>query len=154
VDFVRSYAQKWQAEKRVKGVAGVAGVGDDLEVKLPIFNQRPGSEIARGAVAAIHRQLPYAGDHIRVVVCDGWVTLEGSVDWNYQREHAVGAVRHIRGVKGVSNLIQLQPRSSPIRIKRTIEEALKRSAELDVNRVAVESDSAVVVLKGTVRSWV
>jgi osmotically-inducible protein OsmY len=151
--FVRSYMQKWEAEKTAKRVAGVVGVANDIEVRLPIFNHRPDPEIARDAVAAIQNQLPYSSDHIRVVVKDGWVTLEGWVEWNYQRDRAEEAVRRLRGVKGVTNLIQLQPRIPPSEIKRRIEEAFRRSAELDANRITVEADGGSVVLKGTVRSW-
>ena len=128
-------------------------MANDIEVRLPIFNQRPDPQIARDAVTAIENQLPYSSDHIRVVVRDGWVTLEGSVEWNYQRERAEEAVRSIRGVKGVTNLIQLQPRIPPGEIKRKIEEAFRRSAEVDANRITVETDGGVVVLRGTVRSW-
>jgi len=152
--YVRSYTQKWEAERTAKRVAGVAAVANDLEVRLPIFNQRPDPEIARDAVAAIQHELPYSGDHIRVVVRDGWITLEGTVEWNYQRDRAAEAVRHIRGVKGVSNLIQLAPRVPPTEVKRKIEEALRRSAEVDANRISVESDGGTVILRGTVRSWV
>jgi osmotically-inducible protein OsmY len=151
--YVRSYAQKWEAEQTAKRVAGVVGVANDIEVRLPIFNQRPDPEIARDAVAAIQNELPYSSDHIRVVVKDGWVTLEGSVEWNYQRERAEAAVRRLRGVKGVANLIQLQPRVPPGDIKRKIEEAFRRSAELDASRVSVEADGGTVILRGTVRSW-
>lgn len=98
-------------------MAGVAGVANDIEVRLPIFNQRPDPEIARDAVAEIQNQLPYSSDRIRVVMKDGWVTLEGSVEWNYQRERAESAVRRLRGVKGVTNLIELQPRVPPSEIK-------------------------------------
>jgi osmotically-inducible protein OsmY len=104
-------------------------------------------------VTAIENRLPYSSDHIRVVVRDGWVTLEGSIEWNYQRERAEEAVRSIRGVKGVTNLIQLQPRIPPSEIRRRIEEAFRRSAEVDANRITVEADGGVVVLRGTVRSW-
>jgi osmotically-inducible protein OsmY len=151
--FVRSYSQKREAEDTVKRVAGVVGVANDIEVRLPIFNQRPDPEIARDAVAAIRNQLPYSSDHVRVVVKDGWVTLEGTIEWNYQRERAEEAVRRIRGVKGVTNLIQLQGRVPPTEIKQKIEEAFRRSAELDASRVTVETDGGRVILKGTVRSW-
>jgi osmotically-inducible protein OsmY len=97
--FVRSYAQKTEAEQTAKRVTGVAAVANDIEVRLPIFNQRPDPEIARDAVAEIQNELPYSSDHIRVVVKDGWITLEGSVEWNYQRERAERAVRRLRGVK-------------------------------------------------------
>ena len=90
--------QKLEAEKTAKRVSGVVAVANDIEVRLPIFNQRPDPEIARDAVAAIQNRLPYSSDHIRVVVRDGWVMLEGSVEWNYQRERAEEAVRYLRGV--------------------------------------------------------
>jgi osmotically-inducible protein OsmY len=151
--YVRSYAQKWEAEQVAKRVAGVAGVANDIEVRLPIFNQRPDPEIAREAVAEIQNQLPYSSDHIRVVVKDGWVTLEGSAEWNYQRERAEAAVRRVRGVKGVTNLIELQPRVPPGEIKRKIEEAFRRSAEVDASHITVEADGGTVILRGTVRSW-
>jgi osmotically-inducible protein OsmY len=151
--YVRSYLQKWEAERTAKRVAGVVAVANDIEVRLPIFNQRPDPEIARDAIAAIQNRLPYSGDHIRFVVRDGWVTLEGTVEWNYQRERAEEAVRSLRGVKGVTNLIQLQPRIPPSEIKRKIEEAFRRSAEVDANRITVEADGGTVVLRGTVRSW-
>lgn len=151
--FVRSYSQKLEAERTAKRVAGVVGVANDIEVRLPIFNQRPDPEIARDAVAAIQNDLPYSSDHIRVVVKDGWITLEGWVEWNYQRQRAETAVRRLRGVKGVTNLIGLQPRVPPADIKRKIEEEFRRSAEIDANRLTVEADGGVVVLKGTVPSW-
>lgn len=151
--YVRSYMQKWEAEKTAKRVTGVAAVANDIEVRLPVFNQRPDPEIAREAVSAIQNRLPYSSDHIRVVVRDGWVTLEGSVEWNYQRERAEDAVRYLRGVKGVINLIHLQPRIPPNEIKHRIEEAFRRSAELDANRITVEADGGTVVLRGSVRSW-
>ena len=151
--FVRSYAQKFEAEQTAKRVNGVAAVANDIEVRLPVFNQRPDPEIARDAVAEIQNNLPYSSDHIRVVVRDGWVTLEGSVEWNYQRERAEQVVRRVRGVKGVTNLIELQPRVPPVEVKHKIEEAFRRSAELDANRITVETEGGVVTLRGAVRSW-
>jgi osmotically-inducible protein OsmY len=151
--FVRSYAQKFEAEQTAKRVSGVRAVANDIEVRLPIFNQRPDPEIARDAVEEIQKNLPYASDHIGVVVRDGWVTLEGSVEWNYQRERAAQVVRRVRGVKGVTNLIELQPRVPPVEVKHKIEQVFRRSAELDANRITVETEGGVVTLRGTVRSW-
>ena len=151
--FVRSYAQKFEAEQTAKRVNGVRAVANDIEVRLPIFNQRPDPEIARDAVKEIQKNLPYASEHIGVVVRDGWVTLEGSVEWNYQRERAAQVVRRVRGVKGVTNLIELQPRVPPVEVKHKIEQAFRRSAELDANRITVETEGGVVTLRGTVRSW-
>ena len=110
--FVRSYTDKYEAEAAAKRVAGVAGVANDIEVRMPSVDERPDPEIARDAVAAVKSQLPISSEHIKVVVKNGWVTLEGQVEWQYQRSTAENAVRRIKGVKGVSNLIQLKPRAA------------------------------------------
>jgi osmotically-inducible protein OsmY len=152
--FVRSYTDKYEAEQAAKRVAGVVGVANDLEVRLPSVDERPDPDIARDAVAAIKAQLPISSEHIKVIVKNGWVTLEGEAEWQYQRQTAEKAVRRIKGVKGVSNTIVLKPRVEPTEIKRKIEEALRRSAEIDANRITVETNGGEVVLKGTVRSWI
>ena len=151
--FVRSYAQKFEAEAAAKRVAGVLGVANDVEVRLPSIDERPDPDIARDAVQAIKTQLPLFADKIKVVVKNGWITLEGEAEWNYQRDAAENAVRWIKGVKRVSNLIRLKPKVTPSEIKRKIEEAFRRSAEIDANRVTVEATGSEVILKGTVRSW-
>ena len=151
--FVRSFSQRWEAERTVKRISGVTAVANDIEVRLPIINQRPDPELARDAVAAIQTQLPHSSEHIRVVARDGWLTLEGQVEWNYSKERAEIAVRRVRGVKGVVNLIQVSPRVAPVEVKRKIEESFRRNAELDASRIEVETDSGAVTLRGFVRSW-
>src|ERR1700736_5074991 len=120
---------------------GVVGVANDLEVRLPQTDERPDPEIAREVVANLKIWLPSSWEHIKAVVKNGWVTLEGEVEWNYQRDYAERAVRWIKGVKGVSNLIRLQPRlePKPVEIKQKIEEAFRRSARVDANRITVET---------------
>jgi len=152
--FVRSYTDKYEAEAAAKRVAGVVGVANDIEVRMPSVDERPDPEIARDAVAAIKSQLPISSEHIRIIVKNGWVTLEGHVEWQYQRSTAETAVRRIKGVKGVTNVIQLRPRAEPSDIKRKIQDAFKRSAEVDANRIQVEANGGEVILKGTVRSWI
>jgi osmotically-inducible protein OsmY len=149
--FVRSYGQKYEAEKAAKRVAGVVGLANDLEVRLPGVDERPDPDIARDAVAAIKSQLP-ASEQIKVTVNNGWVTLEGEVEWHYQQQSAEKSVRRLKGVKGVSNLIQLKPSVSPAEVKRKIEEAFRRSAEIDAHRVTVEASNGTITLKGAVRS--
>jgi osmotically-inducible protein OsmY len=151
--FVKSYTAKYDAETTVKRVAGVLGVANDIEVRLPSADQRPDPEIAREAVEAIRHRHPLAADGIKVIVREGWATLEGQVEWNFQREGAANAVRRVRGVKGVSNLLQVKPRVAPDDIKRKIEEAFRRSAEVDASRVTVEANGSEVILRGAVRSW-
>ena len=88
-----------------------------------------------------------------MIVKSGWLTLEGEVEWNYQRSRAEQAVLRVRGVKGVSNTIQVKPRVAPMEIKRKIEDALRRGAELDASRITVETNGSEIILRGTVRSW-
>jgi len=152
--FVKSYTDKYEAEAAAKRVAGVVGVANDLEVRMPSVDERPDPDIARDAVAAIKSQLPISSENIKVIVKNGWVTLEGEAEWQYQRQTAENAVRRIKGVKGVSNTILLKPRVEPTEVKRKIQDALRRSAEIDANRITVEAHGGEVVLKGSVRSWI
>src|SRR5690348_3949147 len=143
--FVKSYTDKYEAEVAAKRVAGVVGVANDLEVRMPAVDERPDPDIARDAVAAIKSQLPISSENIKVIVKNGWVTLEGEVEWQYQRQTAENAVRRIKGVKGVSNTILLKPRVEPTEVKRKIEEALRRSAEVDASRITVEVNGSEVI---------
>jgi osmotically-inducible protein OsmY len=151
--FVRSYMQKYEAEKDAKRVAGVAGVANDIEVRPPDIDDRPDPEIARDAIARIKSELPYSWDKIRTVVSKGWLTLEGEVEWYYQRQRAEDAVRRVRGIRGVTNSIEIKPQVAPAEIRRKIEDALRRAAEIDASRVTVEASGGEVILRGTVRSW-
>ena len=152
--FVKSYTDKYEAEVAAKRVTGVAAVANDLEVRMPSVDERPDPDIARNAVAAIKSQLPISSEHIKIVVKNGWVTLEGQVEWQYQKNTAENAVRRIKGVKGVSNRIALKPRAEPGELKNKILEAFRRNAEIDANRIQIEASGSEVILKGTVRSWI
>lgn len=151
--YVRSYMQKTQAERDVKRVAGTLGVANDLEVRLPFINKRPDPEIVRDVVQKLQIELPYASQFIKVTVREGWLTLEGNLEWNYQRDRAEKAAQSVRGVIGVANDIKLKPRVMVGDIKRKIEDALKRSAELDAGSITVDTVGSKVTLTGTVRSW-
>lgn len=151
--FVRSYAQKTQAERDAKRVAGVVAVANDIEVRLPVLDQRPDPDIARDAVNALKSELPFSSENIKLIAKDGYLTLEGAVEWNYARERAENAVKRVRGVKGVTNAIQVKPKVQPYEIRRKIEDALRRSAEIDASRITVEASGSEVILRGTVRSW-
>ena len=151
--FVRSYSQRTQAERDAKRVAGVLGVANDIEVRLPVIDQRPDPDIARDAVSALKSELPYSSEYIKVIARDGKITLEGTVEWNYARERAESAVKRVRGVKGVTNSITLKPKVAPYEVRRKIEDAFRRSAEIDASRVTVEANGSEVILRGTVKSW-
>jgi osmotically-inducible protein OsmY len=92
-------------------------------------------------------------DKIKVTVEDRWARLEGDVEWYYQRQNAEEAVRRVRGVKGVSNYIQVKPRVAPVDIRRKIQDALRRAAEIDASRITVQANGSEVILLGSVRSW-
>lgn len=151
--FVKSYAQKLEAEDAAKRVAGVAGVANDLEVRIPNLDERPDPDIASDAVAAVRSRLPFSHDQVKVLVRDGWITLEGTLEWQYQRLGAHDSVRWLKGVKGVTNSIQVKPRVQATEVKRKIEDAFRRHAEIDASGITVETDSDQVVLKGAVASW-
>ena len=151
--FVRSYSQKTQAERDAKRVAGVVGVANDIEVRLPVIDRRPDPDIVRDAVSALKTELPYSSENIKVIAKDGWITLEGAVEWNYARVRAESAVKRVRGVTGVTNSITLKPKVAPFEIRRKIEDAFRRSAELDASRITVEANGSEVILRGTVKSW-
>ena len=151
--FTKSYPDRWEAEAAAKRVAGVLAIANDIEVRLPAIDQRPDPDIARDAVAALKAQLPLSHDRIKAVVKDGWITLEGAVEWQYQKSTAENAVRKLKGVKGVTNVITVKPSVGPSELKRKIQDAFKRNAEVDANRITVEANGSEVVLKGSVRSW-
>jgi osmotically-inducible protein OsmY len=145
--------QRRRVEKDAKRVSVVMGVVNDIEVRLPFINKRPDPEIAREVVSAIRRELPYSAERIKVIVQDGRVTLEGELEWHYQRERAEQAAQRVRGVSALTNMITLRPRVTPTAIKRSIEDALKRQAALDASQITVEATGGEVVLRGTVKSW-
>jgi osmotically-inducible protein OsmY len=148
--FASSYSEKFAAEQAAKRVRGVSAVANDIHVKLN--DERSDPEIAKDAVQALqsHMSVPQA---VTVIVRDGFVTLEGVVEWNYQRSAAESAVRHLKGVKDVSNDIRLSPTTSVGQINTLIEDALRRSAEVDASRIEVAANQGTVFLTGRVRSW-
>jgi osmotically-inducible protein OsmY len=153
--WVDSYLKKWAAEQAAHRVRGVAAVANDLEVRLPGAAERTDADIAAAVTRALEWDAQVPVEQLDVTVSKGWVTLEGTVEWDYQRRAAERVVRSISGVRGVTNLINVQPRvtPSPDELKRKIEQALVRSAQTDAERITVDVHDGRVVLKGKVRSW-
>jgi osmotically-inducible protein OsmY len=151
--WVDSYTKRWAAEEAAHRVRGVKAVANDIEVRLSPTDERTDADIAAAAVRALEWDAFVPIEKLAVTVSKGWVTLKGEVEWQYQKEDAERVVRRLVGVKGVSNLITVKSRTTPSEIKKKIEDALVRSAELDAKRITVEVDGSKVVLKGTVRSW-
>jgi len=152
--FVDSYAQKLAAERAAENVSGVRAVAEDLKVKLPFSLQRSDTEIAQAGINALKWNVEVPDTRIKLRVEDGWVTMEGEVDWQFQKSSADECIRHLLGVKGVRNLIAVrQPKASAYEVSQRIQEAFKRSATIDSQKISVEAKDGRVVLKGTVRSW-
>lgn len=153
--FVPSWTAKSAAERAAQRVAGVLSVADDLEVRRPGVDQPPDPDIARDVVRELKAWVPDCWENIKAVVNSGLVTLDGEVEWNYQRENAAMGVNSITGVIGVNNQISLtrKPAPAPGEIKQQIEAAFRRSALIDANRITVGADGSTVTLAGKVRSW-
>jgi osmotically-inducible protein OsmY len=152
--YVKSYIDKWHAERVASRVKGVKAIANDLNVKLPSSSERSDPDIARAAVDALKWNIAVPADRIKVKVDKGWVTLEGDVDWHFQREAAERSIRSLTGVKGVLNLVTVRARPTPQDLKQKIKEALERGAQVDADRITVEVDGNKAMLKGTVRSYV
>jgi osmotically-inducible protein OsmY len=149
--WVDSFLKKWSAEEAALRVRGVKAVANDIEVRLS--TQQTDPDLAAAVLHALEWDAGVPLDKIQVAVSKGWVTLKGEVEWQYQREDSEKVVRRISGVKGVSNLIVVKPRVSPTDLRKKIEEALVRSAQLDAAKITVEIQGSKAILKGSVRSW-
>jgi osmotically-inducible protein OsmY len=150
---VDSYTKRWAAEDAAHRVRGVKAVANDIEVRLSSTAERTDTDIAQAAVRALEWDAFVPVEKLDVTVSKGWVTLRGEVEWQYQKADAERVTRRIQGVKGVSNLIVVKSRATPDEVKKKIEQALLRSAEIDAKNITVEVDGSKVILKGTVRSW-
>ncbi|MCC6491823.1 MAG: BON domain-containing protein [Pirellulales bacterium] len=151
--FVPRYADKISAERIAKSVAGVRGVANDIQVRLASSCRRSDAEIASAAISALHWHTSVPADQITVIVRNGWVTLEGAVEWQFQRRAARDAVAVLTGVKGVINDVTLIAKSHHNDVKAEIEAAIKRNAELSARRIDVEARNSTVKLKGEVATW-
>ena len=151
--WVDSLVKKWAAEEAALRVRGARGVANEIEVRLPAMAERTDADIAAAALHALEWDAAIPLDQVKVTVSQGWVTLEGEVEWQYQRRDAEWAVRRLTGVRGVTNLIKVKPRATPSELKERIEDALVRSAQTDAQRITVEVQGTKVILRGTVRSW-
>jgi osmotically-inducible protein OsmY len=151
---VNTLAQKYAAEQVAKRVYGVRAVADEVEVWLLDGHKRSDADIAHAALEALTWDSMVPDDRVRVTVDKGWVSLEGSVEWNHQREAAGRAVRNLRGVRGVSNLLVVEPRAkiNPGEVKHRIVEAFRRSAELEARRIGIDAKDGKVVLHGNVHN--
>ncbi len=150
---VKSYTEKLAAERATARVHGVRAVANDIEVLLAGAHARTDSDIALAAAEALKGKTLVPAEKIKAAVSKGWITLEGDVDWQYQKHAAFEAVGHLVGVRAVTNLITVKPQASSTEVKSRIEAAFRRNAELDARNVQVEIHDGKVSLHGNVHSW-
>jgi len=150
---VRSYAEKEAAERVVRRVKGVRGIAAEIEVRIFGPKETDDDDIARRAVKMLDWNVSVPKDSVQVRVLNGWVTLRGEVEWQYQKNAAYDAVHGLGGVVGVSNLVELKPRITAIDVKKRIEDALQRDAALEANAIKIDVQGRKVTLSGKVKTW-
>jgi osmotically-inducible protein OsmY len=150
---VRSYAAKLAVERAVQRVKGVHGIAEEIEIRYPADKRTADDQIAERALSSIKWNAQVPGDAVLVKVEKGWVTLSGTVDWQFQRIAAESAVRRLSGVAGISNMITIKPQVRPTDVKSKILDALKRNAQLEADAIRVSVDNDTVTLEGNVKAW-
>jgi osmotically-inducible protein OsmY len=151
--YVDTYAEKWSAERAARRVAGVKALAVDIKVQLTGLSKRTDADIAASVQNVLEWSSSLPPSAVQVMVENGWVTLTGNVDWQYQRQSAQDSVRHLLGVVGVSDQIVINPSVSVAAVKADIEAALKRTAVADAKQIRVEVSGHEVTLSGSVHNW-
>ncbi len=150
---VASYSEKWHAERAVQRVSGVKALAIELKVKLAGAARRTDADIGQSARNVLDWTSAVESDAVKVQVEEGWVTLSGEVDWQYQKQAALDAVRGLMGVTGVSNEIGIRHKPMASIVKADIDAAIRRSAALDSSEIQVAVRGTDVTLTGLVHSW-
>lgn len=151
--YVNDYSKKLAAEKAVKRVKGVKAVAEDIQVRLPFEMQKDDEEIAGEVVNALKWNTNIPDEKISIKVDNGWVTLDGELEWQFQRDAALAAVRDLVGINGVINLLKLKPVLSASIIKSNIRKALERNADLEADKITIDTSDSTVTINGKVHSW-
>ncbi|MGZ6480509.1 MAG: BON domain-containing protein [Bdellovibrionales bacterium] len=151
--YIPSYAEKWAAEEAAKKVAGVRAVINEISVKLIGVHRKDDHELAQAALNTIKWNVWTGGDDVKITVQNGWITMSGELESNFQKQTAEDAVRHLAGVRGVSNEIKIRPSAKPKDIQSEIKRALHRHADQEANRIEVNVAGGIVDISGTVNSW-
>ncbi len=147
---VDSYPEKMAVERAVKRVPGVTAIAQEMKVRLLDEYERNDEDMAGLIGNALEWNVSVPHDDVKVTVQDGWVMLDGTVDFWYQRNAAEEAVRNMVGVKGVTNRVLVKPSPTPQNLKEQIERNMVRVARLDARQVEVEVTSGKAILTGTV----
>ena len=150
---VPSFAKKYAAVRAAERVSGVRAIAEEVTVHLPTVSKRTDTEIAHAVSERLRWDIDVPDERVKARVEDGWVWLEGEVDWQYQKNSAERSIRYLTGVKGVSNLVSIRKHASVPDVKSRIENALKRHAEQDADRIKIEAIDGTITLRGEVGSW-
>lgn len=150
---VKSYAEKWSAVRGAERVSGVRAVVDEIKVELPFTHQRTDEDIARAVLNVLKWDVFVPEERIKVHVENGAVILKGTVDYKHQQIAVENAIRNLAGVKAITNHIKVKPVISPWEVKSKIENAMRRAAEVDAQKIQIDVRGEKVILQGNVRSW-
>ena len=150
---VDSYSKKLAANDAAKRVTGVKAVAEEIEVKYKDFGKKNDTEIAASVLNALKWNMEVTDTKVKVEVENGWVTLTGEFDWNFQKEAARSSVELLTGVNGVSNNITIKSKTTSDVERHAVENALLRNAFINDNDIRVEAHGHNVTLKGSVDSW-
>ena len=151
---VESYAEKPAAVHAASRVFGVRGVADEIKVRLPDYDERTDADIARSAANAIAWNATVPPDCVKVLVENGWITLEGEVNWQSEKDAAEASAWSLRGIVGISNDIVVRPLVAMLDVKEQIEKAFERHAQIDARNIRIETKGTKIVLHGTVSSCI
>jgi osmotically-inducible protein OsmY len=151
--FVASYPQKMAAEKAARRVHGVRGIAEEIEVRFESDPKTHDDEIAKRAVDILKWGAIIPRDTIMVKVEHGWMTLTGKVDWHFHKQAAERVAGRIAGVKGISNLIEVENAVSTGNVREKIMAAFRRAGDVDAKSISVVAEGSTVRLSGTVHSW-
>lgn len=150
---VDTYSEKKTVEKAALKVAGVKGIAEDIEIKLSYHDQKTDAELAQAVVNGLKWNVLVPDNKIKIKVENAWVTAEGTVEWAYEQNAVRDAISGIVGIKGISNLVKLEPKVNPADVKKKISAAFERSATIDANGIHIENVGNKVILTGKVRSY-
>jgi len=147
---VHNFSEKIAAERVVRRVKGVRAIAEEIEIRLPRDKKTSDDEIAKRAADILRWDSQVPQNAIEITVQDGWVTLNGTVEWQFQRKAAENAIHRLSGVAGVNNHIRIVPRLDAADIQKRIEDALIRNAEIEAEDIGVTVHDGEVTLTGFV----
>ena len=150
---VAHYAQRTNAEEATKAVYGVKAIANDIVVELAGSSKRTDQDIAEAVLNAFKWNSEVPADRVTVVVKNGWVTMDGNVDWQFEKDAASRSAHYLMGVHGVTNSIHIKPSTKWIDVTNKIEDAFRRNADLEARRIQVHTHQGKVTLTGSVSSF-